>query len=129
MVYKSNIDYKSTYEFKSSEDINYYLANHPDFQRLPPSKIKVIVAAIVSSILLVGAVAVTCVTGDSTSLVGAIATMKTMMFSAVKGACIGGALNLLIGMKGHINGNFDWDEWGKEFGLDVLTSLILFPTI
>jgi hypothetical protein len=64
--YSSNLEnFQSNFYFKSSTDILRLLAEDPDYQKMPPSILDAIVAAIISGAILLGSVALLVVTGMS----------------------------------------------------------------
>lgn len=88
----SDIIKHSSEIFTSSEDILRYLKEHPDFQKMPPSQLEAILAAIISGLLAIGGVALAIVSGGAatpgvilgTSLL--IGTGVTGMQNAISGA-------------------------------------------
>ncbi|CAF3354441.1 unnamed protein product [Rotaria socialis] len=86
----------SSQQFKSSDDILRYLKLHPDFQRMPPSQLQPILAAILSGLIFIGGVALIVVSGG-TATPGIILSTSLLIEFAKRNAVSAGLTIITFG--------------------------------
>jgi hypothetical protein len=113
----SDIITSSSEIFKSSDDILEYLRSHPDFQKMPPSSLDAIIAAILSGLAIVGGVAISVLTA------GAATPLTIVSSSFLVGAGVTGMQNAV---RGAVNRDFSWGDFGTEIAIQGGLTLVTF---